>query len=128
MLYSAEDRKVFLGLNPLTEQYLYELKKNKGVAVPRGFYHAVMNMEEMDDFDYWRQVRKGKSRQRFVYYKWDRAVEVWTKENTDESIDADSIFQRVDSDGWVLLSITEQHCYEMWRDWKWRRIEEKELF
>ena len=35
-----------------------------------------------------------------------------------------SILEPVDSDGWVLLSITEQHHHEMWRDWKWRQLEE----
>ena len=87
-----------------------------------------MTTEEMVDFDYWRQVRKGKSRQRFFHYRWDRAFEVWTKETTEELIDVASILERVDSDGWVLLSITEQHHYEMCRDWKWRQLEEKYFF
>ena len=65
MLYSKEERKVFQGLNPITEQYLFKLRKEKGINVPRGCYHAVMTTEEMVNFDYWRQVRMGRSRQRF---------------------------------------------------------------
>ena len=127
MLYSKEERKVFQGLNPITEQYLFKLRKEKGINVPRGCYHAVMTTEEMVDFDYWRQVRKGKSRQRFFHYRWDRAFEVWTKETTEELIDVASILEPVDSDGWVLLNITDQYHYEMWKDWKWRQLEEKDL-
>ena len=56
---------MFQGLNPITEQYLFKLRKEKGINVPRGCYHAVMTTEDIVDFDYWRQVRKGKSRQRF---------------------------------------------------------------
>ena len=102
-----EGREVFRGLNAITEQYLFELRKEKGINVPRGCYQAVMTTEEMVDFDYWRQVRKGKSRQRFFHYKWDRALEFWTKETTEELIDLASILELVDSDEWVLLSITE---------------------
>ena len=51
-------------------------------------------------------------------------MEFWTKESTEELIDMASILEPVDSDGWVLLSITEQHHHEMWRDWKWRQLEE----
>ena len=58
-------RKVFQGLNAITEQYLFKLRKEKGINVPRGCYHAVMTTEEMVNFDYWRQVRMGRSRQRF---------------------------------------------------------------
>ena len=126
-IWKKEGRKVFQGLNAITEQYLFKLRKEKGINVPRGCYHAVMTTEEMVDFDYWRQVRKGKSRQRFFHYRWDRAFEVWTKETTEELIDVASILERVDSDGWVLLNITEQYHYEMWRDWKWRQLEEKDL-
>ena len=106
MLYSKEGRKVFQGLNPITEQYLFKLRKEKGINVLQGCYHAVMTTEEMVVFDYWRQVRKGKSRQRFFHYRWDRTFEVWTKETTEELIDVASILERVGSDGWVLLSIT----------------------
>ena len=53
----------------------------------------------------------------------DRALEFWTKETTDVA----SILKQVDSDGLVLLSITEQHHYGMWRDWKWRQLEEKDF-
>ena len=77
----------------LTEQYLFKLRKEKGINVPRGCYHAVMTTEEMVDFDYWRQVRKGKSRQRFFHHRWDRAFEVWTKETTEELIDVASILE-----------------------------------
>ena len=45
-------RKVFQGLNAITEQYLFKLRKEKGINVPRGCYHAVMTTEEMVDFDY----------------------------------------------------------------------------
>ena len=38
-----------------------------------------------------------------------------------------SILEQVDSDGWVLLSITEQHHYGMWRAWKWGQLEEKDF-
>ena len=106
MLYSKEGRKVFQGLNPITEQYLFKLRKEKGINVLQGCCHAVMTTEEMVVFDYWRQVRKGKSRQRFFHYRWDRTFEVWTKETTEELIDVASILERVGSDGWVLLSIT----------------------
>ena len=63
----------------------------------------------------------------FFHYKWDRALEFWMKETTEELIDVSSIIERIDSNGWVLLSITEQHHYEMWRDWKWRQLEEKDF-
>ena len=106
---------MFQGLNPITEQYLFKLRKGKGINVPRGCYYAAMTTEDIVDFDYWRQVRKGKSRQRFFHYRWERAFEVWTKENTEELIDVASILEQVDSDRWVLLSITEQNHYEMWR-------------
>ena len=43
-------------------------------------------------------------------------------------IDVASILEQVDSDGWVLLSITEQHHYGMWRDWKQGQLEEKDFF
>ena len=42
----------------------------------------------------------------------------WTKETTEELIDVASILGQVHSDGWVLLSITGQHHYKMWRDWE----------
>ena len=61
-------RKKFRGLNPISEFYLHNLKKEKGKIIPRGFYHAAMTSEEMVDFDDWRQVQKGKSRDRFIYY------------------------------------------------------------
>ena len=115
MLYSKEERKVFQGLNPITEQYLFKLRKEKGINFPRGCYHAVITTEEMVDFDYWRQVRKGKSRQKFFYHEWDKALGFWTKETTEELMDVASILEQVDSDEWVLLSITEQHHHKMWR-------------
>ena len=49
------------------------------------------------------------------------------KETTEELIDVSSIIERIDSNGWLLLSIIEQHHYEMWRDWKWRQLEEKDF-
>ena len=76
MVYSGEGRNVFQGLNPISEFYLHNLKKEKGRIIPRGFYRAAMTGEEMVDFDDWRQVQKGKSRDRFIYYKWDRALEL----------------------------------------------------
>ena len=48
-------------------------------------------------------------------------------ETTGELIDVVSILERVDSNGWVSLSIKEQHHYEMWRDWKWRQLVEKKF-
>ena len=45
----------------------------------------------------------------------------------DHRTDVASILKQVDSDGWVLLSITKQHHYGMWRDWKWRQLEEKDF-
>ena len=121
MLYSKEERKVFQGLNPITEQYLFKLRKEKGINVPKRCYHAVMTTEDMVDFDYWRQVRKGKLRQRFFLYRWDRVFEVWTKETTKGLLDVASILERVDSDGWVLLSIREQYHHEIWGDQKWKQ-------
>ena len=76
MLYSGEGRNVFQGLNPISEFYLHNLKKEKGKIIPRGFYHAAMTSEEVVDFDDWRQVQKGKSRNRFVHFKLDRALEL----------------------------------------------------
>ena len=55
-----------------------------------------------------------------MFQKWDKAMEVWTKESGETSIDPKSIIQRVDSNGWVPLSPLEQHHYEMWRSWRWR--------
>ena len=78
---------MFQGHNAITEQYLFKLMKEKGINVPRGCHHKVMTTEEMVEFDYWRQVRKGKSRERIFHYKWDRALEFWTKETTEELID-----------------------------------------
>ena len=75
----------------------------------------MMTTEDIVDFDYWRHVRKGKSRQRFFHYRWERAFEVWTKETIEELIDVASILEQIDSDRWVLLSITEQYLCEMWR-------------
>lgn len=103
MFYSGEGRNVFQGLNPISEFYLHNLKKEKGKIIARGFYHAAMTGEEMVDFDDWRQVQKGKSRDRFIYYKWDRALELWLKEASGESFDVRSIMKRVDGDGWVML-------------------------
>ena len=123
MFYSGEGRNLFQGLNPISEFYLHNLKKEKGKIIPRGFYHAAMTGEEMVDFDDWRQVQKGKSRDRFIYYKWDRALELWLKEASGESFDVRSIMKRVDGDGWVMLNIREQHYYEMWRDSKWRQLQ-----
>ena len=123
MFYSGEGRSVFQGLNPISEFYLHNLKKEKGKIIPRRFYHAAMTGEEMVDFDDWRQVQKGKSRDRFIYYKWDRALELWLKEASGESFDVRSIMKRVDGDGWVMLNIREQHYYEMWRDSKWRQLQ-----
>ena len=67
--------------------------------------------------------KDGQVETKIFHYKWDRALEFWTKETTDVA----SILKQVDSDGWVLLSITEQHHYGMWRDWKWRQLEEKDF-
>ena len=74
MLHSNGGRKVFQYLNVITEQYLFKLRKEKGINVLRGCYHAEMTTEEMVDFDYWRQVRKGKSRQRFFHTS---GIEPW---------------------------------------------------
>lgn len=123
MFYSGEGRNVFQGLNHISEFYLHNLKKEKGSIIPRGFYRAAMTGEEMVDFDDWRQVQKGKSRDRFIYYTWDRALELWLKEASGESFDVRSIMKRVDGDGWVMLNIREQHHYEMWRDSKWRQLQ-----
>ena len=49
-----ERRKVLRGLNAITEQYLFKLRKEKGINVPRGCYHAMVTTEEMVDFDYLR--------------------------------------------------------------------------
>ena len=46
----TERRKVLRGLNAITEQYFFKLRKEKGINVPRGRYHAVMTTEEMVDF------------------------------------------------------------------------------
>ena len=81
-IWKKEGRKVFQGLNAITEQYLFKLRKEKGINVPRGCYHAVMTTEKKVNFDYWRQVRMGRLRQIF-HYKWDRALEFWTKETTE---------------------------------------------
>ena len=67
--------------------------------------------------------KDGQVETKIFHYKWDRALEFWTKETTDVA----SILKQVDSDGWVLLSITKQHHYGMWRDWKWRQLEEKDF-
>ena len=64
---------------------------------------------------------------RFFHHKWDRTLEFWTKETTEELIDVATILEQVDSDGWVSPGITEQHHYEMWKDWKWRQLEQKDF-
>lgn len=125
-MYSNGHENVIMGLNPVVERFLYEWHKRSGKTVPKGCYHAVLTMEEYNEFDCWRKVGQGKTRRRYKYFKWDKALEVWTKETTATEIDAGSLFQRVDSDGWVPLSPREQHEYETWRDWKWRQLEEDE--
>ena len=71
--------------------------------------------------------KEGEVETKIFSYKWDRALEFWTMETTGELIDVVSILERVDSDGWVSLSIKEQDHYEMWRDWKWRQLVEKKF-
>ena len=78
MLYSKKGKKVFQGLRAITEQQLFKLRKEWGINVPRGCYHAAMTTEEMVDFDYWRQVRKGKLRQRFFFIT--SGIEPWNFE------------------------------------------------
>ena len=51
-------------------------------------------------------------------------MEVWSKECAEESIDMKCILQRIDSDGWLPLTIREQHEYEWWRDRKWQELGE----
>ena len=126
MYSDANNENVYIGLNPVMERFLHERRMKSGKTVPRGCSHAVLTMEEYDEFNFWRKVRKGKTRRRSRYFKFDRALEVWTKETTATEIDAGSLLQRVDSDGWVLLSPKEQHEYEMWRDWKWTQLKEHE--
>lgn len=101
---------VFVGLNPITYRYLYE--RGKTDTVPRGFYHAVLTQKEMHDINDWRRITDAKSRRRHVLYKFDRAMEAWSKECTEESIDMKCLLQRIDSDGWLPLTIREQHEYE----------------
>ena len=125
-MYSKGNENVYIGLNPVMERFLYERKMKSGKSVPRGCSHAVLTMGEYDEFNCWRKLRKGKTRRRCRYFKWDKAIEVWTKETTSTEIDVGSLLQRVDSDGWVVLSPREQHEYEMWRDWKWRQLKEHE--
>lgn len=125
-MYSEGNENVYIGLNPVMERFLFERRRKSGKTVPRGCSHAVLTMEEYDEFNCWRKLRKGKTRRRSRFFKWDKALEVWTKETTATDIDVVSLLQRVDSDGWVVLSPKEQHEYEMWRDWKWRQLEEHE--
>ena len=51
-LHSFQPYRCSIGA--VTEQYLFKLRKEKGIRVPRGCYHAVMTAKEMVDFDYWR--------------------------------------------------------------------------
>ena len=125
-MYSGGQENIYIGLNPVIERFLYEQRMRTGKSVPRGLSHAVLTFEEHDDFNCWRKVTKGKTRRRTRYFKWDKALEVWTKETTATDIDAGSLAEQVESDGWVLLSPKEQHEYEMWRDWKWRQLKEDE--
>lgn len=125
-IYSAGQENVIIGLNQVMERFLYERGLRSEKTVPKGSYHAVLTMKEYDEFNCWRKVGKGKTRRRCRYFKWDKALEIWTSETTVTEIDAGSLFQRVDSDGWVSLSPSEQQHYEMWRDYKWRQLEEDE--
>ena len=127
MFYADEGRKVFLGLNSLVERYLFEQKLHGGKRIPRGFYHAVMTKEESEDFDCWRKVRKRKSRRRSMLYKCDKTFEFWLKETHEECLDVEGIPGRVDVNGWVQLSVMEQHQFQMWKDFKWEQFEQKGL-
>ena len=64
----------------------------------------MMTTEEMVDFYYWRQVRKGKSRKKFFIMSGIKPLKrFWTKETTEELMDVASILEQVDSDEWVLI-------------------------
>ena len=106
-------------------RYLFEQKLHGGKHIPRGFYHAVMKTEELKDFDYWRKVRKGKSRRRSMLYKCDKAFEFWLKETHEECPDVESIPGRVNVNGWVQLSVMEQHQIQMWKDFKCSSLNRK---
>ena len=59
--------------------------------------------------------KEGEVETKIFYHEWDKALRFWTKETTEELMDVASILEEVDSDEWVLLSITEQHHHKMWR-------------
>ena len=123
----TKEGKCSWGLNSLVERYLFEQKLHGGKRIPRGFYHAVMTKEESEDFDCWRKVRKGKSRRRSMLYKCDKTFKFWLKETHEECLDVESILGRVDVNGWVQLSVMEQHQFQMWKDFKWEQLEQKGL-
>ena len=62
-----------------------------------------------------------------MLYKCDKTFEFWLKETHEECLDVESILGRVDFNGWVQLSVMEQHQFQMWKDFKWEQLEQKGL-
>ncbi|KAL9977478.1 hypothetical protein ACROYT_G014884 [Oculina patagonica] len=55
-MYSKCHENVIMGLTPIVERFLYEWHKRSDKTVPKGCYHAVLTMEEYNEFDCWRKV------------------------------------------------------------------------
>ena len=50
-MYSECHENVYIGLNPVMERFLHERRMRSGKTVPRGWSHAVLTMEEYDEFN-----------------------------------------------------------------------------
>ena len=55
MYSDANNENVYIGLNPVMERFLHERRMKSGKTVPRGCSHAVLTMEEYDEFNFWRK-------------------------------------------------------------------------
>jgi len=86
-MFSEGHENIYIGLNPVMERFLYERRMRTAKTVPKGFSHVVLTVEEHNEFNCWKKLRKGKTRRRSRYFKRDKALEVWTKETTATEID-----------------------------------------
>ena len=48
-LYSERHDNAIIGLNPIVERFLHELRMRRGKTVLKRFYHAVLTREEFDE-------------------------------------------------------------------------------
>ena len=73
-------RIVAMGINPIVERYCFEMERIYGVVFPKGDQHIGFTIEQMHEFDHFREALRFMSRARYNFVRFDLALKTWLKD------------------------------------------------